>query len=162
MYTLNHSDSSDHQLLPLMTNTSLDIIRVDPETIFRVDQSGQLVVLYECQLQVPCGLHVEGTTSAVSAHLRRHGIFGPDSTGTMCTWGSCSKTLKKGSMPRHILAHLGVKVRCSVCGVVKCRHDLFRAHIKSSEPCHLAVAENVYGPEGRVLVPAGWDATHQV
>ncbi|KAG0701320.1 hypothetical protein DFH29DRAFT_1000288 [Suillus ampliporus] len=102
-------DSSDHQLLPLMTNTSLDIIHVDPETIFRVDQSGQPVVLYECQLQVPCGLHVEGTTSAVSAHLRRHGIFGPDNTGTMCTWGSCSKTLKKGSMPRHILAHLGVK-----------------------------------------------------
>src|SRR5882757_4706024 len=131
-----------------------DIIRVDPETICRMEQTGQPVVVYECKLQgVPCGLCVEGTTSAVSAHLRRHGITGPEDASTTCTWGGCSKTLKRGSMTRHILTHLGVKVRCPVCGAVKSRYDIFRAHIKFSEPCHLASAEMVDGPEGRVLVP---------
>ncbi|KAG2342468.1 hypothetical protein BDR05DRAFT_964071 [Suillus weaverae] len=142
---------------------SLDIVHVDAETVFQVNQSSQPVVLYKCQLQgILCGLYVEGTTRAVSAHLRRHGITGPDSTSIICTWGGCSKTLKKGSMARHLLTHLGVKVRCSACGVVKCRHDLLRAHIKSSEPCQSAVADNVHGPEGRVLVPGGWAATHEV
>ncbi|KAG2354895.1 hypothetical protein BDR07DRAFT_583565 [Suillus spraguei] len=134
-----------------------DIVYVDHETIIRVNQSGQPAVLYKCQLQgIPCGLHVEGTTSAVSAHLRRHGITGPDSTSTICTWSGCSKTLKKGSMTRHLLTHLGVKVRCSACGVVMCRHDLLRAHIKSAEPCHSAIADTVRGPEGYVFVPPGW------
>jgi len=142
---------------------SLDIVHMDPETIFRVNQSRQPVVLYKCQLHgALCGLYVEGTTSAISTHLRRHGITGPDATSTICTRGGCSKTLKKGSMTRHLLAHLGIKVRCSACGVVKCRHDLLRAHIKSSEPCHSAIADNVHGPEGRVLIPPGWAATHEV
>ncbi|KAG2079211.1 hypothetical protein BDR04DRAFT_1086361 [Suillus decipiens] len=134
-----------------------DIAYVDPEIIFRVNQSGQPVVLYKCQLQeIPCGLHVEGTTCALSAHLRRHDITGPDSTSTICTWSGCFKTLKKGSMTRHLLTHLGVKVRCSVCGVVMCRHDLLRTHIKSSEPCHSAIADTVRGPEGHVFVPLDW------
>lgn len=144
----------------------LGIVHVDPETILRANQSGQPVVLYKCRLQGNlCGLYVEGTTSAMSAHLRRHGITGPDNISTICTWDGCSKTLKKGSMIRHLLTHLGVKVCCSACGVVKCRHDLLRAHIKSSEPCHsqAAVANNVHGPEGRLFIPSGWaTATHEV
>ncbi|KAG2150926.1 hypothetical protein DEU56DRAFT_908560 [Suillus clintonianus] len=89
----------------------LDIIPADPKIISRMYQSGQPIVLYECQLQGnSCGLHVEGTTSAMSAHLRTfHSITGQDSTSAICTWGGCSKTLKKGSMARHLLTHLGVK-----------------------------------------------------
>jgi hypothetical protein len=135
-----------------------EIVYVDPEIILRVNQSDQPVVLYRCQLQgIPCGLHIEGTTCAASAHLRRHGIIGPDSTRIICTWGGCSKTLKKGSMPRHLLTHLGVKARCSACEVVMSRHDLIRKHIRSSEPCHSAIANTVHGPEGLgyVLVPPG-------
>ncbi|KAG1862896.1 hypothetical protein C8R48DRAFT_673042 [Suillus tomentosus] len=101
-----------HQHVPLTTGHSmpLDIVHVDPETILRASQSGQPVVLYKCQLQGDlCGLYVEGTTSAMSAHLRSHGITGPDSISTICTWAGCSKTLKKGSMKRHLLTHLGVK-----------------------------------------------------
>ncbi|KAG1739871.1 uncharacterized protein EDB91DRAFT_1134218 [Suillus paluster] len=141
----------------------LDIIpvTVDPETLFRMEQSGQPVTVYDCELQgTPCGMCMEGTTGAVSAHLRGHGMTSPDSAITICTWGGCSKTLKNGSMARHILAHLGVKVRCSVCGVVKCRHDILRAHIKSAEPCHLAIVDNVDGPGGRMIVPEGWVAAH--
>ncbi|OAX39230.1 hypothetical protein K503DRAFT_769666 [Rhizopogon vinicolor AM-OR11-026] len=138
-----------------------EFIHVDPRTLLRVEQSGQPAVVYRCKLQgVPCGLHVEGTASAVSAHLRGHGIIGPDNISTTCMWGNCSKTLKRGSMTRHILTHLGVKVRCPVCGAVKSRYDTFRAHIKFSEPCHLASAEMVDGPEGRVLVPTAWFATN--
>ncbi|KAG1863761.1 hypothetical protein F4604DRAFT_1683618 [Suillus subluteus] len=141
----------------------LDIIpvTVDPETLFRMEQAGQPLVVYECGLQgTPCGMCLEGTTSAVSAHLRRHGVTGPDSAVTICTWGGCYKTLKKGSMTRHILAHLGVKACCSICGVVKCRYDLLRAHINSSETCHFAIADNVPGPEGYVVVPTSWAAAH--
>ncbi|KAG1799774.1 uncharacterized protein HD556DRAFT_1305310 [Suillus plorans] len=115
----------------------LGIVHMDPETILRANQSGQPVILYKRQLQGNlCGLYVEGTTSAMSAHLRRHGIAGPDNISTICTWGGCSKTLKKGSMIRHLLTHLGVKS---------------------------AVADNVHGPEGRLFIPSSWaTATHEV
>ena len=139
----------------------MDIIPVDPHTFLQVERSGQPVIVYKCQLQ-GCNLFVEGTTSAVSAHLRGHYLAGPDSPSATCTWGTCSKTLKKGSMTRHILGHLGVKMRCSACGVVKCRLDLLRAHIKDSDPCLFASADVVNGPEGRVLVPTSWSAACQV
>ncbi|KAG1753203.1 hypothetical protein EDB19DRAFT_1667968 [Suillus lakei] len=151
-----------HQL-PTILDMPLDIIpiTVDPETLFRMEQSSQPLVVYDCKLQgAPCGTCVEGTTNAMSAHLRRHGITGPDSAITTCTWSGCYKNFKKGSMARHILTHLRVKVRCSVCGVVKCRHDLLRAHIKSSESCHLAIADNVPGPGGYVIAPMSWAAAH--
>ncbi|OAX38402.1 hypothetical protein K503DRAFT_770517 [Rhizopogon vinicolor AM-OR11-026] len=142
---------------------SFHLIHVDPHTLLQVQQSGLPAVVYRCEIQgVPCGLFVEGTTSAMSAHLRGHGIVGPDNASTSCTWGSCSKTFKRGSLSRHILTHLGVKVRCSVCRVVKCRRDLIRAHIKTSTSCHFASAETVDGPEGYIVAPMTWSAIHQV
>jgi hypothetical protein len=137
----------------------LNLIHVDPHTFLQVEQSGQPVVVYECKLHqqgVSCGLCMEGTTSGVSAHLQGHGITGSGDSNTSCTWGTCSKTLKRGSLTRHILAHLGVKVRCSACGIVKCRHDLLRKHIRSSEPCHFASVDTVDGPDGRVVIPTSW------
>ncbi|OJA12789.1 hypothetical protein AZE42_11490 [Rhizopogon vesiculosus] len=142
---------------------SFDLIHVDQHTLLQVQQSGPPTVVYRCELQgVPCGLFVEGTTSAVSAHLRGHGNIGPDNASTSCTWGSCSETLKRGSLSRHILTHLGVKVRCSVCRVVMCRRDLIRAHIKTSTSCGFASAETVDGPEGHIVVPTTWSTAHQV
>ncbi|KAG2147997.1 hypothetical protein DEU56DRAFT_783447 [Suillus clintonianus] len=150
-------------MTPTVVHMPLGIIHVTPETAFRVEHSGQLAVVYECKLQgIPCGMFVEGTSNAVSAHLRGHGITGPDSASTSCTWGGCSKIITRGGMARHILTHLGVKVRCTVCGVVKCRRDILRAHMRSSEPCHFASIDVVHGPEGHVLFPTGWTATHQV
>ncbi|KAG2038577.1 hypothetical protein BDR03DRAFT_299917 [Suillus americanus] len=141
----------------------LDTLNVDPAAFFQVERSSQPLVVYECQLEgVPCRMFVEGTTSAVSAHLRGHGIIDSDSAKISCPWTGCSKTLKRGGLTRHILTHLGVKVRCSMCGVVKCRRDLLRAHIRSSESCRFAFVEIDHGPEGRFLVPTGWTATYQV
>jgi hypothetical protein len=135
----------------------LDTLNVDPEALSRVERSGQPLIVYDCKLEgVPCGTFVEGTTSAVSAHLRGHGITGPDNASICCPWAGCFKTLKRGGMARHILTHLGVKVRCSVCGVVKCRLDLLRAHVKSSEQCRFAFVDIVHGPEGHLLVPEAW------
>ncbi|KAG2085385.1 hypothetical protein BD769DRAFT_537853 [Suillus cothurnatus] len=59
--------------------------------------------------EVSCRMFVEGTTSAISAHMRGHGINGPD------------------------IARAQFKVCCSVCGVMNCRLDLLRAQAKSSE-----------------------------
>ncbi|KAJ8592678.1 hypothetical protein M405DRAFT_812398 [Rhizopogon salebrosus TDB-379] len=56
------------------------------------------------------------------------------------------------------MEHLGVKARCSMCGVIMCRRDLIRAHIRSSEACHLASTDVVHGPEGRALVATGFTA----
>lgn len=155
-----HNIGSDnpYQLLSRFpTYMSLDLIPVEPGTFLQVERNGRPVIVYPCKLQGdPCGLFVEGTTSAVAAHLREHGITGPDNSSTCCTWERCSKSLKKGSMTRHILTHFGVKVRCSACGVIRCRHDLLQAHIKSSELCQLASIEMVDGPEGRLVVPASW------
>ncbi|KAG2071861.1 hypothetical protein BDR04DRAFT_1230802 [Suillus decipiens] len=157
-HNLNSSASPCNEPLPYMP---LEILNVDPETFCRVEQSGRPFVVYECKLEgIPCGMFVEGTTSAVSAHLRRHGITGPDSANTSCPWSGCSKILRRGGMARHILTHLGVKVRCSVCRVVKCRLDLLRAHIRSSESCGSAHIDTVHGPEGRLLVPTGWTTAH--
>lgn len=140
----------------------MDIIDVDPETFTRVQQSGQPVVAYECKLQgPPCGVFLEGTHTAISAHLRLHGITSSDDTSVTCTWGSCSKTFKWDNMTRHILTHMVVKARCSICGVVKCRPDVIRAHIKSSEQCRFAFCDVFHGPEGRVLVGTFGTATHQ-
>ncbi|KAJ8595040.1 hypothetical protein M405DRAFT_807910 [Rhizopogon salebrosus TDB-379] len=72
---------------------SLNVIHVAPETFVHVQQNGQPVVVYECKLQEgPCALFVEGTTTAISTHLRLvHGITGPDNADTNCTWGTCSR-----------------------------------------------------------------------
>ncbi|KAG2151751.1 hypothetical protein BD769DRAFT_1401211 [Suillus cothurnatus] len=140
-----------------------ETLNVDPETLFRVERSGQPLVVYECKLEgVPCGMFVEGTTSAVSAHLRGHGITGPGNARITCLWTGCSKRLNREGMTRHILTHLGVKVRCTMCRAVKCRLDLLRAHIRSSESCHFARVGIVHGPEGRFLYPTSWTTTHQV
>lgn len=81
----------------------LGTLNVDPETFFRVERSGRPLVVYECKLEgVPCGMFVEGTTSALSAHLRRHGITGPDSANTSCPWSRCQGALlrvQSGEMP---------------------------------------------------------------
>ncbi|KAG2147999.1 hypothetical protein DEU56DRAFT_783476 [Suillus clintonianus] len=149
-------------MTPTVVNMPLDIIHV-PDATLQVENSGQPAVVYECKLQgTPCGMFVQGTTNAVSAHLRGHGITGPDSASISCTWNGCSMIITRGCMARHILTHLGVKVRCTVCGVVKCRRDILRAHMKSSEPCHFASVEVVHGPEGHALFPTGWTATHEV
>ena len=142
----------------------MDIILVDPETFARMQQSDQSPVVYECKLQDPCGIFLEGTHTGISAHLRRHGISTrpDDNNAISCPWGSCSKIIKKGNLTRHILTHLGVKARCSMCGLVKCRRDVIRAHITSSERCNLAFSDVVHGPEGRVLIGTVSTATGQV
>jgi hypothetical protein len=140
----------------------MDVINVDPETFTRVQQSGQSIVVYECEVRgAHCGLSLEGTRTAISAHLHRHGITCSDGTSVTCPWGSCSKTFKWENMARHILTHMGVKARCSVCGVVKCRPDVLRAHIKSSQQCHFASCDVVHGPERRYLVGTVGTAIYQ-
>lgn len=147
----------------VLHNMPFDIVPVDLETYLRVQRSDTPLVAYRCELQeVGCGMFVEGTTSAVSAHLRGHGITGPDTASTSCTWAGCSKILQRRGMTRHILTHLGVKLRCSVCGVVKCRNDLLRAHITSSEQCRFASVDIVPGPQRHFLLPEGWVTAHQV
>lgn len=143
----------------------MDIIHVDPHTFARVQQNNQPIVVYKCQLQgvpiVQCGEFLEGTRTAISAHLHRHNITSSDGTRITCPWGSCSKSFKWENMARHILTHMGVKARCSVCGVVMCRPDVLRAHIKSSEQCHFASCDVIHGPEGRYLVGPVGTATYQ-
>ncbi|KAG1746185.1 hypothetical protein EDB19DRAFT_1954115 [Suillus lakei] len=95
---------SFHQYFPLTGHMPPDIIHVDPETILRVYQSGQPVILGSPvdymwkERPVQCPLICEDTALLVQ-----------DSTSIICTWGGCSKILKKGSMTRHLLTHLGVK-----------------------------------------------------
>lgn len=65
---------------------SIHILDVDYEILFRLEQSGQQVVAYECKSQDGlCGMSVEGTTSAIFTHIREHGITGPDSASKCCS-----------------------------------------------------------------------------
>ena len=136
----------------LATVPSMYAIPIEHETHVRF-QSSQSLVVYECKAAVPCGLYLEGTHGAISAHLRRHGITAsPDHNTIDCPWDGCSKTIKKDSLTRHILTHIGVKARCSMCGLVRSRCDVIRAHIASSESCKFAFSDVVHGPEGHAIV----------
>jgi len=146
----------------LATVPSMDAIPIEHEAHARF-QSNQSLVVYECKAAGPCGLYLEGTQSAISAHLRRHGITAsPDHNTIDCPWGGCSKTMKKDSLTRHILTHIGVRARCSMCGLVRSRSDVIRAHIASSESCKFAFSEVVHGPEGYAVVGTISTAAHQV
>jgi len=144
-----------HYLLPKNSTSrhmSFVPVGVDPYTYLQVEQNCGPVVAYQCRSQ-GCGLFMGGTTRAIAEHLKRHGITSSGDSNIPCVWEGCTKILKKGSMPRHILAHIGVKVCCSVCGVVMCRHDVLRKHIRASQTCHLASVETHDGPQGILVFP---------
>jgi uncharacterized protein YodC (DUF2158 family) len=89
---------------------------------------------YQCQWfdgAGPCSAVVAGTKIAIGRHLRiTHAIqLKADKTVQLCHWEGCHKSMRRESIPRHILAvHMLDKVLCPSCGSRFARSDSLQRH----------------------------------
>ena len=113
----------------------------------------KLIHVYECFWDLPhspCGMWIEGDQSSVADHLALfHGFRGGEVT-TRCLWRDCPKLDMKGtSIARHVVTHIGFRVKCHTCKHEFARVDACnRAHSRSG--C-LGVGQPMYGDLQRVL-----------
>ncbi|KIJ65893.1 hypothetical protein HYDPIDRAFT_109964 [Hydnomerulius pinastri MD-312] len=133
-----------------------EIIRVDPETVRRADRDRNIdVIVYQCQWDLrgtQCQMWVEGDVGEVLTHLRQyHGVEGRTKDAIICSWRECAQEFKLGSMPRHVMTHLGVRFQCSNCKGDVAREDYLRAHFRKVEACSGANAVIVPGPDARIV-----------
>ncbi|KAG1879800.1 hypothetical protein F4604DRAFT_1537900, partial [Suillus subluteus] len=86
--------------------------------------------VYECQWDKshsPCGMHIEGDQASVTDHLARfHGFTGGEGD-TACLWDGCTSkkrgAMKGTSIARHLVTHIGYKIKCTACNVDYARED---------------------------------------
>lgn len=113
----------------------------------------KLVHVYECFWDLPhspCGMWIEGDQSSVADHLALfHGFRGGEVT-TRCLWRDCPRPHMKGtSIARHVVTHIGFRVKCHTCKHEFARVDACnRAHSRSG--C-LGVGQPMYGDLQEVL-----------
>ncbi|KAF8420579.1 hypothetical protein L210DRAFT_3510450 [Boletus edulis BED1] len=113
----------------------------------------KLIHVYECFWDLahsPCGMWIEGDQSSVADHLALfHGFRGGEVT-TRCLWRDCPRPHMKGtSIARHVVTHIGFRVKCHTCKHEFARVDACnRAHSRSG--C-LGVGQPMYGDLQRVL-----------
>lgn len=113
----------------------------------------KLLHVYECFWDLPhspCGMWIEGDQSSVADHLALfHGFRGGEVT-TRCLWRDCPKPHMKGtSIARHVVTHIGFRVKCDTCRHEFARVDACnRAHSRSG--C-AGVGMPMYGDLQRVL-----------
>ncbi|KAI9566835.1 hypothetical protein HD554DRAFT_2112979, partial [Boletus coccyginus] len=83
----------------------------------------------------PCGMRVVADRRNVIKHLRDHDIRpGEDKARQRCFWESCTMTLNKESLVRHILTvHLKEGVKCAECGLSFAREDSLKRHLKGGQ-----------------------------
>lgn len=86
---------------------------------------------YPCPLGAGCAVPLEGTTTSVYRHLRRHGLIHSHRGRAPCPWPGCRRDICWGNVARHIVErHLKVKLRCTVCGKLYTRNDSLNAHMR--------------------------------
>ncbi|KAF8554302.1 hypothetical protein OG21DRAFT_1104748 [Imleria badia] len=102
-------------------------------------RSAPPVTVYQCQWidsTGPCGAIVAGTKNTIGQHLQyEHAIrLKADKTFEVCCWGGCRKSMRRESIPRHVLAvHMRDKVPCPSCGSLFARTDSLKRHQRT--PC---------------------------
>lgn len=93
--------------------------------------TGNLQRTYPCPLGSGCAVPLEGTTTSVYRHLRRHGLIHGHRDRAPCPWPGCHKDISWGNVARHIVErHLGVKLPCTFCGKLYTRKDSLNAHMR--------------------------------
>ncbi|KAG2369278.1 hypothetical protein BDR07DRAFT_760011 [Suillus spraguei] len=91
-----------------------------------------------------CGDELQASPGGILTHLRHdHGIEVGDKKTYRCLWitahGRCEKQLKFQSLGRHVIKHTGIRMKCSVCGmIVSARKDLTTRHRKYYPNCSQA------------------------
>ncbi|KAF9222393.1 hypothetical protein BS17DRAFT_768000 [Gyrodon lividus] len=127
---------------------------VDEESLnTALQKPDKLLHVYACFWdlgQSPCGMWIEGDQSSVADHLGLfHGFKGGE-VATRCLWRDCPKPHMKGtSIARHVVTHVGFRVKCNTCKHEFARVDACnRAHSRSG--CS-GVGRPMYGDLQRVL-----------
>ncbi|OJA20834.1 hypothetical protein AZE42_02510 [Rhizopogon vesiculosus] len=127
---------------------------VDECAVQKAIESGQpLLHVYECQWDKnhsPCWMYIEGDQSSVTDHLLRFHNFTGGEGDTACVWDGClSKkraAMKGTSIARHLVTHIGYKVKCTTCLVVFAREDACRrSHSNARSDCRNMQIDPVHG-----------------
>lgn len=112
-----------------------------------------LLHVYECQWDKnhsPCGMHIEGDQASVTDHLARfHGFTGGEGD-TACLWDGCTSkkraAMKGTSIARHLITHIGYKIKCTACNVDYAREDACRrSHANARSDCQNMQIAPVHG-----------------
>ncbi|KAG1818004.1 uncharacterized protein BJ212DRAFT_119519 [Suillus subaureus] len=112
-----------------------------------------LLHVYECQWDKnhsPCGMHIEGDQASVTDHLARfHGFTGGEGD-TACLWDDCTSkkraAMKGTSIARHLVTHIGYKIKCTSCNVDYAREDACRrSHANARSECQRMQIAPVHG-----------------
>ncbi|KAG9312321.1 hypothetical protein JVU11DRAFT_7636 [Chiua virens] len=152
--TGSSTDSSQPPQPPTRAVIRCDSHLIDEESwSAALARSDKALHVYECFWDLansPCGMWIEGDQSNVADHLALwHGFRGGEVT-TRCLWRDCPRPQMKGtSIARHVVTHIGFRVKCHTCKHEFARVDACnRAHSRSG--C-LGVGQPMYGDLQRVL-----------
>lgn len=112
-----------------------------------------LLHVYECQWDKshsPCGMHIEGDQASVTDHLARFHSFTGGEGDTACLWGGCTSkkraAMKGTSIARHLVTHIGYKIKCTACNVDYAREDACRrSHANARSDCQRMQIAPVHG-----------------
>jgi hypothetical protein len=150
----DQQQQQQQQQPPMRTVVPCDGVLIDEESwTTALSRPDKLVHVYECFWDLshsPCRMWIEGDQSSVADHLALfHGFRGGEVT-TRCLWRDCPKPHMKGtSIARHVVTHIGFRVKCHTCKHEFARVDACnRAHSRSG--C-LGVGQPMYGDLQRVL-----------
>ncbi|KAI6125501.1 hypothetical protein EV401DRAFT_1077000 [Pisolithus croceorrhizus] len=146
-------------LLPKFVDQSAhydQIIEVDQRTLCKAERNPNTeVTVYPCRWDThggACQRWIEGDEREILTHLRKyHDVQGQTKDPILCKWSGCSEELKNGSIPRHIMTHVKVALRCSKCRMKFPRKDRIQNHRRMVEECANANIETVPGPEARLI-----------
>lgn len=132
------------------------IIDVDKRTLYKAERNPNTeVIVYRCQWDIherACQQWIEGDEREILTHLRNyHDVQGQTKDPVLCKWSGCVEELKHGSIPRHVMTHVKVTLRCSNCRTKFPRKDRIQNHRRMVDECANANIETVPGPEARLI-----------
>ncbi|KAI6112799.1 hypothetical protein F5141DRAFT_741058 [Pisolithus sp. B1] len=91
--------------------------------------TGDPPIAHPCPLGFGCAVPLEGTTTSIYRHLRRHGLIHNHRDRAPCPWPGCHRDMRWGNVARHIIEnHLGVRLRCMFCRRSYTRLESLKAH----------------------------------
>ncbi|KAG2159104.1 uncharacterized protein EDB93DRAFT_1118098 [Suillus bovinus] len=115
------------------------------------DSSNEHHITHPCSWDdtgTPCGY--EFISKNIVAHFRQHHQIDVDSDKSFtCCWitpnaGRCGRKFKVGGFERHIVTHIGIKFRCSVCRKrMAARKDLAAKHRRYHAACTKATFDTI-------------------
>jgi len=118
----------------------------------QINPSNELHSTHPCRWDnkgTPCGHELQVVSKSILAHFHKHHRIDVSDGLFTCSWmapnaGCCGKKLKVDGFSRHIITHIGVKFRCSVCSKrMAARNDLAAKHRRDYAACSQATFDTL-------------------